>query len=139
MKSQQYDNLFWKTIICIDRYENKVPIGRLYHSSSESGMAFHGAMELLLSLESILEELKGPQSFANRRAFRPPEERAVPSVAAETVREGKMATFALRILFRQNASWQGSVFWYDGKQEESFRSVLELLMLMDSALRAEAQ
>ena len=139
MKSQQYDNLFWKTIICIDRYENKVPIGRLYHSSSESGMAFHGAMELLLSLESILEELKGPQSFANRRAFRPPEERAVPSVAAETVREGKMATFALRILFRQNASWQGSVFWYDGKQEESFRSVLELLMLMDSALSAETQ
>ena len=139
MKSQQYDNLFRKTIICIDRYENTVPIGRLYHSSSETGTAFHGTMELLLSMESILEELKGPQSFSNRRAFRTPEERAVPSVATETVREGKMATFALRILFRQNASWQGSVFWYDGKQEESFRSVLELLMLMDSALSAEAQ
>jgi hypothetical protein len=94
-------------------------------------------MELLLSLESMLEELKGPQSFSNRRAFRPPEERVVTSVTAETVREGKMATFALRILFRQNASWQGSVFWYDGEQEESFRSVLELLMLMDSALSTE--
>ena len=137
MKSQQYDNLFRKTIICIDRYENKVPIGRLYHASSEPGTAFHGTMELLLSLESMLEELKGPQSFSNRRVFRPPEERVVTSVTAETVREGKMATFALRILFRQNASWQGSVFWYDGEQEESFRSVLELLMLMDSALSTE--
>lgn len=137
MKSQQYDNLFRKTIICIDRYENKVPIGRLYHASSETGTAFHGTMNLLLSLESMLEEMKGPQSFSNRRTFRTSEERVISSVTAETVREGKMATFALRILFRQNASWQGSVFWYDGKQEESFRSVLELLMLMDSALSTE--
>lgn len=137
MKSQQYDNLFRKTIICIDRYENKVPIGRLYHASSETGTAFHGTMNLLLSLESMLEEMKGPQSFSNRRTFRTSEGRVISSVTAETVREGKMATFALRILFRQNASWQGSVFWYDGKQEESFRSVLELLMLMDSALSTE--
>ena len=137
MKSQQYDNLFRKTIICIDRYENKVPIGRLYHASSETGTAFHGTMNLLLSLESMLEEMKGPQSFSNRRTFRTSEERVISSVTAETVREGKMATFALRILFRQNASWQGSVFWYDGEQEESFRSVLELLMLMDSALSTE--
>ena len=137
MKSQQYDNLFRKTIICIDRYENKVPIGRLYHASSETGTAFHGTMNLLLSLESMLEEMKGPQSFSNRRTFRTSEERVISSVTAETVREGKMATFALRILFRQNASWQGSVFWYDGKQGESFRSVLELLMLMDSALSTE--
>ena len=137
MKSQQYDNLFRKTIICIDRYENKVPIGRLYHASSETGTAFHGTMNLLLSLESMLEEMKGPQSFSNRRTFRTSEERVISSVTAETVREGKIVTFALRILFRQNASWQGSVFWYDGKQEESFRSVLELLMLMDSALSTE--
>ena len=137
MKSQQYDNLFRTTIICIDQYENKVPVGRFYNSSYETGTAFHGTMNLLLSLESVLEEMKGPQSFSNRRTFRTPEERVISSVTAETVREGKIATFAVRILFRQNASWQGSVFWYDGKQEESFRSVLELLMLMDSALSTE--
>lgn len=139
MESQQYDNLFQKTIICIDRYENKIPVGRLYHSSSETGTAFHSTMELLLLLESMLEEWNGPQSFSNRRAFRPLEGRIIPSAAAETVREGKMATFALRILFRQNASWQGSIFWCDGKQEEGFRSVLELLMLMDSALSTSIQ
>ena len=86
MKSQQYDNLFRKTIICIDRYENKVPIGRLYHASSETGTAFHGTMNLLLSLESMLEEMKGPQSFSNRRTFRTSEERVISSVTAETVR-----------------------------------------------------
>ena len=137
MNYQQYDNLFRKTIVCIDRYENKVPVGRLYHSSYENGIAFHSTVELLLSIEAMLEELKGPQSFSSRRTFRKPEEHVAPSAAADAVREGKLATFALRILFRQNASWQGSVFWYDGRQEESFRSALELLMLMDSALSAD--
>lgn len=41
----------------------------------------------------------------------------------------------MRILFRQNASWQGSVLWREGGQEERFRSALELVLLMDSALR----
>ena len=50
---------------------------------------------------------------------------------------GEAATFALRILFRQNASWQGSITWLEGEAEQSFRSVLELILLMDSALRGE--
>jgi len=53
----------------------------------------------------------------------------------ETVREGKLATFAVRILFRQNASWQGSVTWLEGDRSQSFRSALELILLMDNALR----
>ena len=47
---------------------------------------------------------------------------------------GKLATFYVRILFRQNASWQGSVAWLEGGSEQRFRSVLELLLLLDSAL-----
>lgn len=35
---------------------------------------------------------------------------------------------SLRVLFRQNTSWHGSVAWVEGKCEESFRSVLELLI-----------
>ena len=40
----------------------------------------------------------------------------------------------VRILFRQNASWQGTVLWSEGGQEERFRSALELALLLDSAL-----
>ena len=49
-------------------------------------------------------------------------------------RTGRRATFAVRVLFRQNATWQGSVTWMEKNQEESFRSVLELLLLMNSAV-----
>jgi hypothetical protein len=52
----------------------------------------------------------------------------------ENVKEGKLATFSMRLLFRQNASWQGSVYWHEGKSDENFRSALELLFLMDSAI-----
>ena len=133
VRSQQYD-LFRTTVVCVDGYENKVPVGRWYNSQYETGATFHGVMELMLSLESMLEEAKFPQSFSNRRTFGPPGECATETAGEDAVKEGKLATFALRILFRQNASWQGSVFWYEGKQEESFRSLLELLVLIDSAL-----
>jgi hypothetical protein len=51
--------------------------------------------------------------------------------------QGKVATFATKVLFRQNASWQGSVSWVEGQREEAFRSVLELLFLIDSAISEE--
>ena len=50
---------------------------------------------------------------------------------------GKKATFGVRVMFRQNASWQGTLCWLEKNREESFRSVLELMMLIDSAFEAE--
>lgn len=49
------------------------------------------------------------------------------------------ATFIVRIHFRQNSTWQGSVTWADNKRTQNFRSALELVRLMDSALRDQAQ
>ncbi|NLW65775.1 MAG: hypothetical protein GXY26_06040, partial [Clostridiales bacterium] len=39
--------------------------------------------------------------------------------------------------FRQNASWQGVITWAEDRREESFRSALELVFLMDSALASD--
>lgn len=46
----------------------------------------------------------------------------------------KAGTFVLKILDCQNATWQGSVTWVEGHQEQYFRSALELLKLIDGAL-----
>ena len=43
-------------------------------------------------------------------------------------------TFVVQILNTQNATWQGTVTWTDGRRTESFRSALELIRLMDSTL-----
>ena len=47
---------------------------------------------------------------------------------------GDRETFVVRILNTQNATWQGTVTWTDGKRMESFRSALELIRLIDSTL-----
>ncbi|MDD3218024.1 MAG: hypothetical protein PHC41_03720 [Lachnospiraceae bacterium] len=43
-------------------------------------------------------------------------------------------TFILKIRYRENATWQGSLTWVEERREKSFRSVLELLKLIDGAL-----
>ena len=44
------------------------------------------------------------------------------------------ATFVVKIDHCQNNSWQGRVIWADEDKTEHFRSALELLRLMDTAL-----
>ena len=46
----------------------------------------------------------------------------------------KKQTFILEISDTQNQSWQGKVEWIQGKKKESFRSVLELLRMLDSVV-----
>ena len=48
-------------------------------------------------------------------------------------------TFVVDIIDQQNASWQGTVKWVNTGKKENFRSALELLRLIDSALAEEKQ
>ena len=138
MLNYYYDNSYRTTLVCIDSYENKVLKGRIYNPSQPEGIAFTGAMDFLLRMENMINEANCPQAFASLRRFRAQNTEAGSHVhPVSTAMEGKLASFSLRILFRQNSSWQGSLMWHEGKAEESFRSVLELLLLMDSALAAE--
>ena len=47
---------------------------------------------------------------------------------------GKKDTFMVRIISQENSTWQGQVTWLDGEQTESFRSMLELIKLMDAVI-----
>ena len=43
-------------------------------------------------------------------------------------------TFVIRIYGQENATWQGEVQWTSGQKKQNFRSVLELMKLIDGAL-----
>lgn len=46
--------------------------------------------------------------------------------------------FYIRVLFRQNATWQGSVEWPEGRRRVNFRSALELgEMLLETLERMD--
>lgn len=43
-------------------------------------------------------------------------------------------TFIINVKCRQNRTWQGTVKWIEGQKEVPFRSALELIKLIDSAM-----
>lgn len=45
----------------------------------------------------------------------------------------KDLVFFVRIQYRCNSSWQGTIQWLDGKKEQNFRSALELGSLINNA------
>ena len=92
--------------------------------------------QFLLGMEQVLDAMDFPRAFTATRTFAspPPYSTGPPETECPM---GQKATFAVRILFRQNASWQGAITWLEGKREQSFRSVLELILLLDSALNHE--
>lgn len=49
------------------------------------------------------------------------------------------ATFVVRMMYRQHSSWQGEVTWIDREKKEYFRSAMELIKLLDSAVNASKE
>lgn len=126
--------------LCIDSYENENPEGRLFHPSLENG-AFHfrSLIQLVLKIEQLLDDMKFPQSFTAKRSFAPMHAHAKDEMSEDSADVGARGTFILRLIFRQHTTWQGTVTWLEGQGEQNFRSVLELIILMNSALSETAE
>lgn len=124
-----------RILVCVDSYENGVPQGRFYNALQESEN-FSSLSQLLIRVEAMLDEQRTPQSYTTHRTFAAVMDRLEEEQFSAAPRKGARATFELKILFRQHGSWQGVVVWKEGRQEQSYRSVLELIHLLDSALRA---
>lgn len=86
-------------------------------------------------MEDMLELSNEPQSDTIHRSFSAFLHQTAASLPQSSIRRGQQATFEVQILFRQHTSWQGILLWLDEHRQQSFRSVLELILLMDSALR----
>ncbi len=109
-------------VLCVDAMENDVPQGRCYYHDFTNAYHFHSMDQFILQADALLDGEDIPSCGESRRVRH----------------NGKIATFRLRILFRHNADWQGTVMWLETRHEESFRSVLELLSILYPAL-ADAQ
>ena len=133
MLNRARGNEFSSTTVCIDSYSGGVMCGRFYSPYLEGGRTFHSLTQFLLEMEKVMNESEFPQAFTETRTFTGPQPTRPTSVETD-FKPGRLATFAVKILFRQNASWQGSVRWINTRQGQSFRSVLELILLMDNAL-----
>lgn len=132
-------NDYWISTVSIDSYDGSVPKGQFSNPFFEEPQSFESLTQLLKMLECTLDLTKQPQAFTNRRSFS-----NVPGVGGngppmKSMGRGRLASFSLCIRFRQNSSWQGNLHWLEEGCRQNFRSALELILLMDSALERAAR
>ena len=134
--------------------------GSIYNLYVEQPQHFLGLADAILQIDAMMDKLDCPQAAAKRRSFCAAEKDVKNDTAAQKeayyrwLQEGKTVaqqywkeqvlqpsaggsqTFYIRVRFRQHSSWQGEVTWKQAKRKVAFRSVLELLHLLQSALNS---
>lgn len=134
--AQLVSNDYRTSIICLDSYEGKHMCGRLYNPYYIEEKHFVGLIELLYSLDGLADIIHYPKAAMEHRMFKPKNHINSSNAVLfnENRKTGLLATFAIKIMFRQNASWQGSIHWLEEDVQECFRSALELIFLIDSVM-----
>lgn len=132
--------IYKTSIIAVDSYSNVEFTGKLYNPFYKQCIQIESFQQLIKELDTLMDEIGCPMSGMEKRTFTKKahtDDRAILLEDKTQAPRGKVATFALRIQYRNNASWQGSIKWIEGDAEEYFRSVLELFWLLESAMKAE--
>lgn len=122
------------SMIHVTDYQDKNFEGTLQNPYFPEGQTFTNLTQLLFLIESLQDNLQYPQKGMEIRSFKSDTEIAYQPPPGKPPSGEAKATFKLHLLFRQNASWQGSVTWVEKGVEAQFRSALELVTLMDSVL-----
>ena len=130
------DNQYRATQVCVDSYHDGVLAGRLYNQAVSEALSFHSTVQFLLQMEDLLDQMQFPQPFHAVRSFGELPPKPSGQVSRDAAQPaGEKATFVLKVFFRQNTSWQGSITWTETGLDQNFRSALELLFLIDDALK----
>ncbi len=124
------------SIVKIHSYEDRNPKGVLSNPFYGQDKSFSSLSQLIFLLEELQDSLNYPQKSTTARCFGASESRAAESQGNTEIAKA-LATFKVKILFRQNSSWQGNVIWVEKDEEAQFRSVLELIYLLDSAMNPQ--
>lgn len=101
--------------IYIDSCNDEGIRGRLAGGPAENVIEFSSLSRMILLMDSLLDAAEAG------RENPPPELPGNPTLEVE-------------ILFRQNCSWQGRLRWPKEGKEAAFRSVLELIVLIETIL-----
>lgn len=139
--------------LCIDTYDGERQGGRLWNQYMTEPFCFSTLIEALESMEALYDRLCYPYASTETRSFleegcrevgeegildtRGREHRVVEPFHRLISHRGQDATFIIRVQYRQHSSWQGEIVWVDGGRRRYFRSVLELLKLIDSAMEKD--
>lgn len=142
-KTQWYIGAPNGVMLCVNEVHEGQLRGLLYHSYREDGLPFENAQQMILHMEALYDELHFPHPGTNGRSFT---ETKTPKPATSERKEkimsddkllqrhGDIGTFIVRVQHRQNSSWQGRITWMEEDKTLYFRSVWEMVKLIESAV-----
>lgn len=130
--------------ICIHEIQNGEVSGEVYSRYSTEPWKFQNLVQLVASMESFFNKVSFPQSAVQLRGSawdstgKLPDIEKGPYLEREFLLEkrGECLTFLVSVRYRQNATWQGNLLWIEGNQAMEFKSALELMMMINKAIRA---
>ena len=129
-------------VLCICKNNDGELEGEFYHSYSHRPVPFQGIGQMTLRMEQLYDWLRFPFPGTNNRSFAPekkPEQQAqerkkIMSDEELLSKHGDIGTFIVRVQHRQNSSWQGRITWMEEDRTIQFRSVWEMIKLIESAV-----
>ena len=121
--------------------------GRLYHGYHDGPIEIESFLEMTQIMENLFDDLQFPRPGLKDRSFNEDQAKAGHIDKKEKVRimsdkellthRGELGTFIIRVQQRQGGTWQGRVTWVDQNKTIRFRSVLELIKLIESGIITE--
>jgi hypothetical protein len=141
-KTQWYIGAPNGVVLCVNGSNEGDLSGVFYHSYSTEAVPFSGIGQMVLRMEKLYDYLRFPYPGTNSRTFgeekkltRLTEERKkIMSDDALLSKHGDIGTFIVRVQHRQNSSWQGRITWMEEDKTVQFRSVWEMIKLIESAV-----
>ena len=141
-KTQWYIGAPNGVVLCVNGSNEGDLSGVFYHSYSTEAVPFSGIGQMVLRMEKLDDYLRFPYPGTNSRTFgeekkltRLTEERKkIMSDNALLSKHGDIGTFIVRVQHRQNSSWQGRITWMEEDKTVQFRSVWEMIKLIESAV-----
>lgn len=110
-----------EALVVVKEYQDGVLSGILRHPRLKQPIEIRSMSQLILEIDCLLDLEECP-------------DKPLPLVRPIPEEESAIATFQIQVLFRDFFTWQGRLVWNEMDQEASFRSVLELMQLLDEIL-----
>ncbi len=139
--TQRYLGIPNAVVLCIKEHGIDLK-GEFWHHFSKESVPFENTTGMLLKMEELFDAMQFPWPGYNERHFLKGDdgimkkEELIRLLEDEEMLDmhGDLGTFIIRVQHRQNSSWQGRITWVEEDKTVYFRSVWEMVKLIEEAL-----
>ena len=145
--TQNYLGIRNGVVVCVQHVDQHEFSGEFHHAYDRDPVPFSSEVELLIRLDEFFDSLKFPFSATSSRNFIRHANTPTDMITEEDrvmedkdilMNHGEVGTFIIRVQQRQNSSWQGRITWVEKNQTLYFRSVWEMMKLIENAISTVA-